>query len=273
MLPLADNRGIALVRVLIALLAIETAWLVYPWLRHQVIRYEESSAARGRRIAADLGCFNCHGAGGKGGVPNLGSRWDTVPSFHEGTPMMFAKTDEEIREYILDGAPAAKRGRESYKKEMAGQAILMPAYRGWVSDADVDAMVQYVRAASELLQPEDEKILAGGEIVREKGCFHCHGEMGSGGLPNPGSLKGYIPGFLGEDFIELVRDERELIGWITDGGVPRLREDPIASFFLERQRIQMPAFGRFLSAAEIEAVAAYVRWLASAQWQTLPMHE
>lgn len=268
-----DNRGITLVRVLVALLVIETAWLSYPWLRDRVVRYEESEAARGRRLAAELGCFNCHGPGGKGGVPNLGSRWETVPSFHEGTPMMFASTDDELREYILDGAPAKKRERESYRKEIEGQTIRMPAYRDWVDENDVDALVAYLRAASELLQPEEEATLRGAEIVRAKGCFNCHGEMGSGGRPNPGSLKGYIPGFLGEDFTELVRDDDELRGWITDGGVPRMREDPIASYFLERQRIQMPAFGRFLSPVEIDLVASYVRWLASGAWQTQPLHE
>jgi len=270
---LGDNRGVTLVRVLAALLMIESAWLAYPWLRDRVVRYEESPAAHGRRLAIELGCFNCHGPAGKGGVPNPGSRWETIPSFHEGTPMMFASSDEELREYILDGAPKKKLERDSYKKEMDAQAIHMPAYRDWVDDDDVDALVAYLRSASELFQPEEKQALSGAEIVRAKGCFNCHGEMGSGGRPNPGSLKGYIPGFLGEDFTELVRNDEELRGWINDGGVPRLREDPIASYFLQRQRIQMPAFGKFLTPAEVDAVASYVRWLASGAWQTEPLHE
>jgi mono/diheme cytochrome c family protein len=253
--------------VLVALLVVENAYLAYPWLRDLIIQPEESAAARGRRLADELGCFNCHGPGGRGGVANPGSRLDEVPSFHEGTPMMFVSSDDDIRAYILDGAPAAKLGRDSYRKEMDAQAIRMPGYRGWVGERDLEALVAYVRAASELLVPEDEEILRGADIVRANGCFACHGEMGSGGMPNPGSFKGYIPGFQGRDFDELVRSDEELRAWIADGGIPRLREDPFASVFLERQRVQMPAYGKTLDEAQIAAVAAYVRWLAGGAWR------
>ena len=97
--------------------------------------------------------------------------------------------------------------------------------------------------------------------------------MGIGGMPNPGSLKGYIPGFGGEDFDELVRNDDELRGWIAEGGIPRLRNDPLASYFIERQRIQMPAFKDRLKPDEIDALVAYVRWLADGDWQTAPLSE
>ncbi len=261
----------AVVYGLVALLAIENAWLAYPVLRDLVVQPQESAEARGRRLAHELGCFNCHGPGGSGGVPNLGSKWDTVPSFHEGTPMMFVGDDQALREYILDGAPAAKRERPAYQKEMAAQAIHMPAFRGWLSDGDVEALVAYVRARSDLLVPLDEAVVRGGEIAHRAGCFACHGEMGGGGLPNPGSLKGYIPGFGGADFSELVRGEDELREWIAEGTIKRLRDDRLGSYFLERQRIQMPSYKRFLSAEEIDAVAAYVRWLAAGQWKAQPL--
>jgi mono/diheme cytochrome c family protein len=260
--------------VLAALLVVESSYVAYPWVRDLVLQREESEVARGRRLADELGCFNCHGPGGRGGVPNPGSKWEGVPSFHEGTPMMFVGSDDDLRAYILDGAPEAKRKRESYRKEIAAQAIQMPAYRGWVSDRDVDALVAYIRAASELLVPEEEKIARGGELARANGCFGCHGEMGGGGLANPGSFKGYVPGFTGRDFEELVRSEQELRDWITKGTIPRLSEDPFASFFLERQRIQMPAYGEYLSESDVDAVAAYVRWLAQGSWRHLALgHE
>jgi len=182
--------------------------------------------------------------------------------------MMFVANDNDIREYILDGAPAAKRARESYRAQMAAQVIRMPAYRGWVSDRDVDALVAYVRAASDLLLPADRAIARGATLAQQNGCFACHGDMGSGGLPNPGSLKGYIPGFIGEDFHDLVRSDDELHGWIRDGGVPRLREQALARVFLERQRVQMPGFKDHLSADDIDAIAAYVRWLEAGDWRT-----
>jgi mono/diheme cytochrome c family protein len=257
----------------VAVLAAENAWFFYPTLHGLVVQSEESDETRGRRVAQELGCYNCHGPGGRGGVPNAGSRLDTIPAWNGGTPMMFAHGDQDLREYVLDGAPKSKRDRASYKAEMEGQAIAMPAFRGWIGDADLEALVALVRASSELLEPKDEAARRGADIARAKGCFFCHGAMGSGGHPNPGSLKGYIPGFAGRDFTELVRDDAELRGWISDGGIARLRDDPIASVFLERQRVKMPRFGRFLSAAEVDDLVAYVRWLASAEWRRQDMHE
>jgi mono/diheme cytochrome c family protein len=256
---------------LTAIFLVENAWLLYPALRDVLLQVEVSEAARGRRLAQNLGCFSCHGPEGRGGVPNPGSEGEEVPSFHEGTPMMFVKSEQEIREYILDGAPAAKRSRASYREEMAAQAIRMPAFRGWVSDRDLEAMVTYVRAVSGLVSPAREDLARGEDLVHQNGCFACHGEMGSGGVPNPGSLKGYVPGFTGADFAELVRDDRELVEWIREGSIARLREHPIGSFFLKRQRIQMPAYKSFLSEEEIQAVAAYVRWLAEGEWQRQPL--
>ena len=95
--------------------------------------------------------------------------------------------------------------------------------------------------------------------------------MGIGGMPNPGSLRGYIPGFGGPDYEELVRNDEELRGWIADGAIPRLRNDPLASYFLERERIKMRVFKDHLPAADIDALVAYVHWLAEGQWQKAPL--
>jgi hypothetical protein len=72
---------------------------------------------------------------------------------------------------------------------------------------------------------------------------------------------GYIPGFWGNDFEELVRDDTELRQWIEAGRLERIAENPIGKRFFERQRVAMPPFGQFLSTEEIEALMAYVRWL------------
>lgn len=264
----------AILTVILGLLLLaETSWLVYPLLRDLVVPSEESAAARGRRRAAELGCFNCHGPLGRGGVPNPGSEYKTVPSFHEGTIMMFAKNDDDLRAYVLDGAPPGKRDSPAYEKAMSAQALRMPAYRDVIDDAQLAELIAYLRGASELLYPpEGGAAESGGELAHDMGCFACHGAMGSGGLANPGSLKGYIPGFYGPDFAELVRDDAELRAWIADGGVPRLSEDPLASYFLERQRIKMPAYKEHLSAEQIDSLVAYVRWISSEEWKKLPLN-
>lgn len=257
--------------MLAVLLIAALGWIAYPVLRSLVIPPEITAAARGRELAEELGCFTCHGPLGQAGVVNPGSRYKTVPPFHEGTIMMFAASDQELREYILDGAPAAKLASEEYRREMREQAIRMPPFRDYVSAADVEDMVAYLRAASDLLAPPEGPASDGEALAHELGCFSCHGVMGSGGIANPGSLKGYIPGFYGPDYAELVRDEVELRAWIETGGIPRLTGDPLAAHFLERQRVQMPAYGGFLDATRVESLMAYVKWLASEEWRTMPL--
>jgi mono/diheme cytochrome c family protein len=259
--------------MLIVVALAQSAWLAYPVVRNLIVPRRDNAAQRGRVLAGQLGCFTCHGPGGTGGVPNPGSKTDEVPSFHEGTLMMYVHNDQDLREYILDGAPAAKLARPEYRAEQEAQAVRMPAFRSVVTAAQVDDLVAYLRAASGLLEPRDDVAAKGVEIALANGCFHCHGDMGVGGMPNPGSLKGYIPGFGGEDFDELVRDDDELRSWITEGGVPRLRNDPLASYFIERQRIQMPAYKDRLKADEIDALVAYVRWLETGAWQKAPLSE
>jgi mono/diheme cytochrome c family protein len=253
---------------LAALALVESACLAYPVVRALIIPPRDNAAQRGARLAAELGCFSCHGPGGRGGMPNPGSKTGEVPSFHEGTLMMYAHDDDDMRGYIMNGAPASKLARSEYRAEMAAQLIRMPAFKDVVSAAQLDDLIAFLRASSGLLGPPAGSLAErGAEVATANACFSCHGMMGIGGIPNPGSLKGYIPGFGGEDFDELVRDEDELRGWIRTGGIPRLRNDVLATHFIERQRIQMPAFGDQLSPADLDAVVAYVRWLASGQWQ------
>lgn len=254
---------------LLVLLACLSAWVVYPHVRAVVIPTEITAAARGRALARELGCFTCHGPLGRDGVTNPGSTYDSVPSFHEGTLMMFAKSDDDLREYILDGAPAGKRASASYRAEMESQAIRMPAYRDVVDGAQVDDLVAFLRASSELLFPPDGPASDGEELVRKLGCFSCHGALGSGGYANPGSLKGYIPGFYGPDYAELVEDDAELRGWIEHGGIARLNDDALAWYFISRQRVSMPGYGDRLDATDVDHVMAYVKWLASEAWRDL----
>ena len=204
----------------------------------------------GARSPAQLGCFNCHGPGGTGGVPNPGSKTDEVPSFHEGTIMMYAHDDQDLREYILDGAPAAKLRAAGVSRRAGGAGAAHAGLsRLCVTHAQVDDLVAYLRAASGLLEPLDDPAAQRRRDRPRQRLFRLprgHGHRRA--CPIPGSLKGYIPGFGGEDFHELVRNDEELRGWIADGGIPRLRNDPLASYFLERQRIQMPAFKDHLQA-------------------------
>jgi mono/diheme cytochrome c family protein len=260
-------------RAIVVLAIVESAWLVYPYLRARVLSLEDTPAARGRRLAVQLGCFACHGPGGIGGTANPGSEEGEVPAFTEQTQMMYVKGAEELREYVLDGAPRRKREDADYRAKMEAAALHMPSYRGLVSDAELDDLVAYLRADSGQVRPDEKVARRGAELAVELDCFSCHGPLGAGGQPNPRSLKGYIPGFWDDDFDELVRDDEELRRWIADGEIPRIAEHPIGGWFFRRQAIKMPAYERFVPEADREALAAYVRWIRAGTWRPLSRSE
>ena len=256
-------------RFLVVFALAAAGWLLYPLVRAGLIGLEETPAARGQRLAAELGCFACHGPGGRGGMPNPGSEEKEVPAFTEQTQMMYVTSTDDLREYILDGAPKRRREDPDYVARMEGAALRMPAYRAFLSSRQVDDLVAYLRAVSgQILPAQDEaQVARGGELTAEYHCFTCHGPFGAGGVANPGAFKGYVPGFWGEDYAELVRDDDELHRWIADGQLPRISDHPIGGWFFRRQAMKMPAYGKFLSPEDIAAIAAYVKWLHAGTWQ------
>lgn len=217
----------------------------------------ETALMRGLVLADELGCFGCHGPEGGGGHPNPSSPLEEVPPLKAGASLaFFVRNEGEIREWILHGRPA----RVEASAPRPG-LIRMPAYAGFVTDAQVDdlvACVQYLSARPRPATPAAEQGLATAERL---GCFACHGPGGRGGLANPGSFKGYIPPWDGEDFAELVADDEELRQWIRAGAIERFNANPLARFFLARQAIQMPAYEGLASAQEVEALVAYIHWL------------
>jgi mono/diheme cytochrome c family protein len=257
-------------RAIVAIALLESAWLAYPVLRARLLALEETPAARGQRLAASFGCFACHGPGGGGGTKNPGTEELAVPAFTEQTQMMYVKTVDDLREYVLDGAPKRKREDPDYRAKVEAAALRMPAYRGVVSAAEADDLVAYLRATSDQIAPEDDALAArGADLATQLGCFACHGPLGAGGVPNPGSLKGYIPSLWADDFDELVRDDDELRQWIAEGKLTRISEHPIGRIFFERQVIKMPAYEKFVGAEDLKAIAAYVRWMRAGSWRPL----
>ncbi len=217
-------------------------------------RARGSPIERGRAAAERLGCFGCHGPGGESPIPNPGARRERVPKWSGGTWMMFNESEEDVRGWILDGHPADR-------EPDAGALIAMPAYRGRLSDRELEDLVAYVLAVSQFGWPEDPRVAEGRDVAVRFGCFGCHGPEGRGLIANPGSLKGYVPPWEGDDYLELVRDEAEFRQWVRNGVSDRFAANPAARLFLERQAIPMPAYGDRLSEAELDALLAYVEWV------------
>lgn len=215
------------------------------------------AAWRGAQLARAKGCVACHGEGGVGGIANPNSLEKEVPAFTGGTAMMYVESEAEIREWILDGRP--KRLDKSPAGDKA--TVAMPAYRGHLSDSEVDDLVAWYRAAGWYDPDITDAAADGRRIASRKGCFGCHGAAGRTGAGNPGSFKGYIPGWGSEDFKELVTNEAELREWITDGVSARFKDNSLAEYFRGRQMVKMPAYAKVLKPKELDAIVAYINWL------------
>jgi len=227
---------------------------------YQIFRPNLTAPERGRRIAEATGCFGCHGPEGVRGTANPGRDDRVVPNF-EGTLMMYATSEEEVREWIRDGAPRAKREDADWKAERRKGALRMPGFGKRLSKREIEDLVAYVMAVGALHGPEDSLALQGRDRAEALGCFGCHGSGGRMARSNPGSLKGYVPPWDGPDFTELVASEAEFREWVEEGVGRRFRSNPVAQYFLKRAPLHMPAYRDHLEPGDVEALWAYVQWL------------
>lgn len=109
----------------------------------------------------------------------------------------------------------------------------------------------------------DNPLFAGEKLARTYHCFQCHGHLGQGGFGNAKSLKGYVPGYFGADFMALTNNASpdSVREWIMHGMNSTILEEPllgeIAAFFFRRQAVSMPSY-MSLQPDEIEVLVHYV---------------
>lgn len=222
-----------------------------PLTRWALARRELTPILRGRLLAAEQGCVTCHWPWAQREIPNPGSRWGTVPLLAHGNARMYAADRAEIEQFIRHGSPSAWLDDPTIAARLDSQLLRMPAYDEQLSDPEIADLVAFVAAVERVELPGGETAAEGRQLAWKHGCLVCHGVEGSGGLANPGSLGGFVPGFLGANFNEMVRDEEEFREWVVEGTISRLEANLLVRFFLRRQRISMPAYGELLSDEEI----------------------
>ncbi len=238
---------------------------------------ETSPVSRGARLAEEAGCFACHGRSEGEKRFNLrqasAEKWaaKSNPTFWDGD----ITTTDELVDWITNGVPAAEA--ERHKKLF----IRMPAYKDRLKPEEIDAIAAWILAeglkssqgvgpsakpanlpASIPLAP-DQLLISGDRLSRQHGCYQCHGELGQGGVANPASFKGYIPGFQGRDFLKLTAggDRTEILHWI-DHGRGRAIESGLlgglAKKYLAGQAIPMPGYRDQLTVPQKELLAEFL---------------
>lgn len=213
---------------------------------------ETSIYSRGASLYADLGCGACHESLVLGPIPR---RREPTPHLFEN--WIEAKDlSEQIRfgDYESDDYAAAQRS--------IPRKVKMPAYNDAISESDLRALMVFVRA-NQLTNMHSTS--AGQNLAIEYGCFNCHGPLGLGGVANPRSFKGYIPGWFGRDFDELTKGgDREIIAeWIRDGTSSFITGKSfglgtVARHFTESQAIKMPAYNRRMPTQDLDLLVDYV---------------
>ena len=244
----------ALVVVVAALAA-----LALPLTRARWRHASDNPVRRGIVRATELGCFSCHGSGGAGGVRD--PRGGEVPGWTGGAWRPLVEDAVEVRQFIRNGISDKRAGDPAARRRRQASGIRMPAYGDVLAGSDLEDLTAAFLVLSGMRAPAPGSAAARGrEVAIAWGCFGCHGPAGSGGLPNPGSFTGFVPGWYGADFDELVRGRAEFDTWVGTGDLPRVAHRPVASWFLRRQKLRMPAYPA-LDRGERDDLWAYVQWL------------
>lgn len=243
-------------------------------------RPETSPVARGAALATASGCFACHGRDATEARFNLrqatNGKWrdKKIPTMWEDG---IEKADIVI-DWITNGVPA--RAAERHKQLL----IQMPAYKDRLTASEIDDLASWVLAeglrlsqgrgnasrstpAIDDLNPAsispDVLFTVGDRLSRKAGCYQCHGELGQGGIANPASFKGTIPGFYGREFLELTAqgNREEILHWIDHGRGRAIESGltgSLAKKFIEGQAIGMPGYKDHLSDKERNLLADYL---------------
>jgi len=106
---------------------------------------EDSSAVLGRDRAHALGCFGCHGTGGRFARPNRGSLKGYVPPWDGADFPDLVQSRAEFGEWVENGVSERFRHNDLAQFFLRRARLHMPAYRVHLEAGDVDALWAYVQ--------------------------------------------------------------------------------------------------------------------------------
>ncbi len=155
---------------------------------------------------------------------------------------------EVIRDAVVNGRP-----------EEAGFGVGdMPAYGSRLTVRKRNNLALAVGVLTGLAGiPEDPELAAGHDIARQMECFRCHGPLGSGGVANPGSLSGAVPGWMRPDAGKALSSPDAFAALLQSGATPKRVPLP----WVPGPVLRMPAFGPKLDSTETDLLRRYLVWL------------
>jgi mono/diheme cytochrome c family protein len=105
---------------------------------------QDRAARTGYAVAGRLGCFRCHGPGGRGASSNPGSLKGYIPPWDGRDFAELVVGDGELREWILSGRPRRLQANSLARFFLDRQAIRMPAFRGQITEDELRALEAYI---------------------------------------------------------------------------------------------------------------------------------
>ena len=106
---------------------------------------------------------------------------------------------------------------------------------------------------------EGTAVVRGKAVAERMGCFGCHGPGGESPIPNPGSVTGKVPGWLGGTWMMFNQDEQDVREWILHGHPEGRAPD-------EGALIPMPRYEGTIGEAELDDLIAYFLAVSQFGW-------
>ncbi|MES9905702.1 MAG: c-type cytochrome [Sedimenticola sp.] len=192
-------------------------------------------AYEGRRLFVSY-CWLCHGVGGKGDGP-LAEELKRSPA--DLTTTVRSRSDTILKKIISGNGRQTITGRDRHN--LLSDA--MPEWKGIFSDAQVEALIAYLR----FLGNSKHRLMGDPEVgmpLYHKYCQVCHGEEGGG------------------DGIMTVMMRMKPMDHTNSNETNRMSNEELVSSILDGKGKFMPGWRGIISQGDVEALASYIRLLS-----------